>query len=174
MSAFRRTSTRGGPGRWRRRRYVAIGVRVDGRRTQCHGRERWCCVERALDDGCVSQKHRWDFIRTAASQLSRSAMSRRAVRGRMVVVWPTLCFVRRAATVMVHRTIGRRLVAVGVFAGRAHLRGSQSENETLRTHDHPGGDRQTTTEHGEHDSRILSHRGVRAYLTRRRHGSCDL
>ena len=62
----------------------------------------------------------------------------------MVVVWATLCFVRRAAPVMVHRTIGRWLAAVGVFAVRARLRCSQSEDQTLRTHDHPGGDRQTT------------------------------
>lgn len=78
-------------------------------------------------------------------------MSRCAVRRRMVVVCPAVC-VRRAATVVVHRTIGRRLAAVGVFAVRAHLRCSQSENQTLGTDDHPGDDRQTTTEHGEHDS----------------------
>jgi hypothetical protein len=54
--------------------------------------------------------------------------------------------------VVVHRTIGRRLAAVGVFAVRAHLRCSHSENQTLGTDDHPSDDRQTTTEHGEHDS----------------------
>ena len=78
-------------------------------------------------------------------------MSRCAVRRRMVVVCPAVC-VRRAATVMVHRTVGRRLAAVGVFAVRAHLRCSQSENQTLGADDHPGDDGQTTPTHGEHDS----------------------
>lgn len=69
----------------------------------------------------------------------------------MVVGCITGCF-RATATVMVHRTLRRRLAGVAVFAIRTHPRRSQQQREALCGHDYRREDNEMTTKRGEHAS----------------------